>query len=171
MAVKEMAVNKKTGAAHAAREEPLGHRFHQALHRLWSVLHPMDREAVCCHDITLTQWHLLCALCEERSAPLTMGFLASRLGLTPSGLTRCSDPLVERGLVKRGQKPGDRRVCCLQPTAMGVSLWEKIQCECAEREGRLIEHLPDGESESFVAALERLAQAANQTPAKSGGER
>lgn len=141
--------------------EELGHRFHQALHRLWSILHPIDKDAVCYHDITLTQWNLIHALCEEPPEPLTMGFLASKLGLTPSGLTRCSEPLVERGLVKREQKPGDRRVCCLKPTVDGVALWEKIQCECAEREGRLIEHLPAGEGENFIKALERLAGAAS----------
>ena len=162
MIVKEKAAKSAPAAsrAHASQEGELGQRFHQALHRLWSVMHPIDREAVCCHDITLTQWNLIRALCEETESPLTMGYLATRLGLTPSGLTRCSDPLVQRGLVERGQKPGDRRACCLKPTAEGVALWEKIQCECAEREGGLIEHLPKRESERFVAALERLASAA-----------
>jgi len=155
-----MAVKEKNGTAPIEQEDPLGHRFHQALHKLWSVMHPMGRETVCFHDITLTQWHLLSALCEKRLAPLTMSFLALRLGLTPSGLTRCSNPLVERGLVKRGQNPNDRRVCCLQPTAKGVLLCEKIQCECTKREGQLIGHLPSEESEGFVASLEHLARAA-----------
>jgi DNA-binding MarR family transcriptional regulator len=160
-----MATKEKTAPAGSAPAEAieaaLGQRFHRALHSLWSVMHPIDREAVCCHDITLTQWGLLRALCEESAEVLTMGYLAGKLGLTPSGLTRCSDPLVERGLIKRGQKPGDRRACCLEPTARGFALWEEIQCECAEREGSLIEHLPEEESEQFVAALERLARAAS----------
>jgi len=38
---------------------------------------------------------------------------------------------------------------------------EEIRCECAEREGKLIEHLSKEESENFVAALEELARAAS----------
>lgn len=152
---------KETPARAGATEETLGQRFHRALHGLWSVIHPIDRETVCCHDITLTQWSLLRALCEESAGALTMGYLAGKMGLTPSGLTRCSDPLVERGIIERGQKPGDRRVCCLVPTARGFALWEEIRCECAEREGKLIGHMPEEESENFVAALEQLARAAS----------
>ncbi len=155
-----MPVTEKEKTAPPEREAELGHRFHRALHRLWSVLHPIDREAVCCHDITYTQWTLLRTICEEKAHPPTMGFLAGRLGLTPSGLTRCSDPMVGRGLIERGQKAGDRRVCCLKPTEKGAALWEKILCECAEREGDLIGRLPSGEGKKFVAALERLAKAA-----------
>ena len=165
MTTKEKPAREGTNRAtptHAGDVEgALGQRFHQALHTLWSVMHPIDRETVCCHDITLTQWSLLRPLCEESSETLTMGYLAGKLGLTPSGLTRCSDPLVEREIIERGQKPGDRRVCCLEPTMKGFALWDEIRCECAEREGKLIEHLPQEESENFVVALEQLARAAS----------
>ena len=150
-----MAVKEKNRTAPIEQEDPLDHHFHQAHHKLWSVMYPISRGTVYFHDITITQWHLLSVLCEKRSAPQTMGFLALRLGST-----HCSNPLVERGLVKRGQNPNDRRVCCLQPTAKGVLLCEKIQCECTKREGQLIGHLPSEESEGFVASLEHLARAA-----------
>jgi DNA-binding MarR family transcriptional regulator len=120
-------------------------------------MHPIDRETVGCHDITLTQWSLLRALCEESAKALTMGYLAGKLGLTPSGVTRWSNAGLSRG----EQKPGDQHVCCLEPTTQGFSLWEEIRCECAEREGKLIEHLSKEESENFVAALEELARAAS----------
>ncbi len=139
-------------------DEELGLRFHRALDRLWTLLHPADREAVCCHGITYTQWSLLRTLCEESPDALPMGDLASGLGLTPSGVTRCADPLVARGLVERGSKPGDRRVCCLRPTGEGAALWRKIQQECAEREGDLIRHIVDDNGLSFVRTLEQMAE-------------
>ena len=82
-------------------DEEMGLRFHMALDRLWKLLHPADREAVCCHGITYTQWGLLRTLCEGSPEAMPMGFLATALGLTPSGVTRCADPLVERGLIER----------------------------------------------------------------------
>jgi DNA-binding MarR family transcriptional regulator len=137
----------------------LGLRFHEALHQLWNRLHPADREAICCHDITHTQWTLLRTLCEGGRKSLPMGLLSSQLGLTPSGVTRCAEPLVERKLVERGTQPGDRRVCCLKPTDAGVALYSTILCECAEREERLISHLPPDERKVLVQALEKIALA------------
>ncbi len=147
-------------------DEDLGLRFHMALDRLWKLLHPADREAVCCHGITYSQWSLLRILCEGDGEALPMGYLASELGLTPSGVTRCADPLVERGLVTRGTKPGDRRVCCLRPASEGVKLWQKIRRECAEREGGLIRQLTDINALTVIHALEQIAENA----AKRGTE-
>lgn len=139
-------------------DEDLGLRFHMALDILWKLFHPADREAVCCHGITYTQWSLLRTLCEANSDALPMGFLASELGLTPSGVTRCADPLVERGLIERRTKPNDRRVCCLRPTSEGEGLWRKIRKELAQREGALIRQLvPDGAGD-VVRVLENIAE-------------
>ncbi len=139
-------------------DEDLGLRFHMALDRLWKLLHPADREAVCCHGITYTQWSLLRTLCEGGPDALPMGFLATALGLTPSGVTRCADPLVARGLIERRTKPGDRRVCCLRPTEGGVELWRQIRSECAEREGALIRHMASDSGLAVVQALEQIAE-------------
>ena len=66
-------------------------------------MHPIDRETVGCHDITLTQWSLLRALCEESAKALTMGYLAVKLGLTPSEVTRWSNAGLSRGEQKSGR--------------------------------------------------------------------
>ncbi len=139
-------------------DEDMGLRFHMARDRLWKLLHPADREAVCCHGITYSQWSLLRTLCEGDGEAMPMGYLASKLSLTPSGVTRCADPLVERGLVTRGTKPGDRRVCCLRPADEGVALWQKIRRACAERESELIRHLTDINALTIVRALEQIAE-------------
>ena len=95
-----------------------------------------------------------------------MGALAAKLGLTPGGVTRCADPLVERGLLNRIQQPGDRRVCCLEPTPEGYGLWLAIVSDCAAREDRLLERLPEGERAAAVRALELLAGAAEAEQAE-----
>ena len=142
-------------------QDALGMRLKRALDRLADRRRPADRDAVCCRGLTYSQWALLRTLCEEGGgAGLPMGTLAARLGLTPSGATRCADPLVERGLIERRLRPGDRRVCCLIPTPEGLSLGHEITAECAAGDRALLERLPAGEREAAVRAVERLAQEA-----------
>ena len=139
----------------------LGIRLKRALDRLADRRRPADRDAVCCRGLTYNQWALLRFLCEEGGgAGLPMGALATRLGLTPSGATRCADPLVERGLIIRRLRPGDRRVCCLAPAPAGLSLSREITAECAERERALLGRLPAGDREPIVWAVEQLAREA-----------
>jgi len=136
-------------------------RLKRALDRLADRRRPADRDAVCCRGLSFNQWALLRTLCEEGGgAGLPMGALAARLGLTPSGATRCADPLVERGLIERRMRPGDRRVCCLIPTPEGMALGHAITADCAAGDRALLERLPSGEREAAVRAVERLAQEA-----------
>lgn len=149
---------ERTQAAAAPEGQSL--RLKRALDRLTDRRRPADRDAICCHGLTHNQWTLLRLICEEgEGGGLPMGALAARLALTPSGATRCADPLVERGLLARCLRPGDRRVCCLKGTPEGIALWRAITAEGAERERALLAHLPDGEREAIVSALERLAGA------------
>lgn len=153
----------RSGEAGAAGEtqDALGMRLKRALDRLADRRRPADRDAVCCRGLTFNQWALLRTLCEEGGgAGLPMGALAARLGLTPSGATRCADPLVERGLITRRMRPGDRRVCCLIPTPEGMALGHEITTECAAGDRSLLERLPAGDREAAVRAVERLAQEA-----------
>ena len=104
----------------ALETHDLGARLHVALDNLFHQKKPADREAVCCHDITHNQWTLLHMLADAEAEPLPMGVIARRMRLTPSGVTRCADPLVERGLIERCMKEGDRRVCCLVLSETGA---------------------------------------------------
>lgn len=145
-------------------EDELGVRFHRALDRLWTLLRPADLDAVCCEGLTPRQWALLRALCGAAEGALPMGALAETLGLTPSGVTRCADPLVSRGLVERRTQPGDRRVCCLAPTEAGAALSRRIEAERAARESDLFRQLPIDNACLAVQALEQLAEAAAKRP-------
>lgn len=143
-------------------QDALSMRLKRALDRLADRRRPAGRDAVCCRGLTFNQWALLRTLCEEgEGAGLPMGALAARLGLTPSGATRCADPLVERGLITRRMRPGDRRVCCLIPTPEGMALGHEITAECAAGDRSLLERLPAGDREPIVWAVERLAREAD----------
>lgn len=141
----------------------LGARLHLALDSLFHQKKPADREAVCCHDITHNQWMLLHMLADAEAAPLPMGEIAGRMRLTPSGVTRCADPLVDRGLIERGVKEGDRRVCCLGLSEAGAALHGAILKGCALEDEALLGAFSPEEGEDIVRAVEKLARAARET--------
>lgn len=140
----------------------LGARLHLALDSLFHQKKPADREAACCHDVTHNQWTLLHVLADAEAAPLPMGEIARRMRLTPSGVTRCVDPLVERGLIERGTKEGDRRVCCLRLSGAGAALHEAVLKDCALEDAALLGAFSPGEREEIVRAVEKLARAAGE---------
>ena len=141
----------------------LGARLHVALDNLFHQKKPTDREAVCRHDITNNQWTLLHMLSHAETGPLPMGVIARRMRLTPSGVTRCADPLVERGLIERCMKEGDRRVCCLGLSEAGAALHGTISEGCALEDGALLDAFSPEEQEEIVRAIEKLARAAKES--------
>ncbi|MEE9275536.1 MAG: MarR family transcriptional regulator [bacterium] len=159
MAGSAAAHTTKTREVGCRKAAPLGARLYRALERLRALRRP-EGDEICCRGVTFSQWSLLRILCESGEGAAPMGALAANLGLTPGGVTRCADPLVERGLLNRLQRPGDRRVCCLEPTPEGVKLWRAIVRDCAAREGRLLQRLPEGERAAAVRGIELLAGAA-----------
>ncbi len=139
-----------------------GARLHLALDYLFHQKKPADREAVCHHGITGNQWTLLHTLACAGQAPLPMGILARCMRLTPSGVTRCAEPLVERGLVERCMQADDRRVCCLGLSEAGAALHADISESCAAEDGALLNTFPPAEREEIVRAVEKLARAAEE---------
>lgn len=142
--------------------EALGAQLEKAVERLWAAWHPVDRDVIDSHGLTPRQWTLLRRLCESTKREIPMGSLATHLGLTPSGVTRCADPLVVRGLVERVLYPGDRRVCCLKPTETGLDLWRTIVREATALACHCLQHLTPQDSEGVVRAVELLAAAAEE---------
>ena len=73
------------------------------------VLGVLDGELQAEHGMSLGEYEVLVHLSEEPEQSLRMTDLASRLHLSPSGITRRIDGLERAGLVERRQCPSDRR--------------------------------------------------------------
>jgi DNA-binding MarR family transcriptional regulator len=73
------------------------------------VLGALDSELQAEHGLTLGEYEVLVHLSEEPEHRLRMADLASRLHLSPSGITRRIDGLQRAGLVERQPCPSDRR--------------------------------------------------------------
>ncbi len=108
--------------------------------------------------LTPTQIRVLYVLRQDGGAPA--GFLAERLGVTPSTLTRIVDRLARLGLVRRQEDDEDRRLVRHYLTAKGGETLSEL-----ERTGRafltqILHQLPREKLERLLCALEDLSQAA-----------
>ena len=73
------------------------------------------------HGLTMGDYQVLVYLSEARKQAMRMCDLAEQLQLSPSGLTRRLDGLVQSGLVERVPSDLDRRVMLAQLTAEGLA--------------------------------------------------
>src|SRR5947207_3372572 len=69
----------------------------------------LDAELLATHGLSLADYEVLAFLSEAPDRRLRMSDLAGRLRLSPSGLTRRLDGLVQAGHVEREACPSDRR--------------------------------------------------------------
>ena len=73
------------------------------------VLGVLDNELQAEHGLSLGEYEVLVHLSEAPEHSLRMADLATRLHLSPSGITRRIDGLERAGLVERRRCPSDRR--------------------------------------------------------------
>lgn len=74
-------------------------RMYEAVGKLVRSYQSRDKERICCHDISLSQWTALEALIER--SPLGLNALADQLRLDKSTASRLVDGMVRKGLVGR----------------------------------------------------------------------
>ena len=144
----------------------------QTLH-LWgrtlALADPGRLEAWVRLGLSTTQLAVLFLLRREAGAPA--GFLAERLRVNPSTLTRIMDRLVRLDLVQRQVDSQDRRVVRHYLTAKGDETLEEM-----ERTGRaflteILNQLPRHKLERLLEALQDLSQAAEAMESNAIGAR
>lgn len=85
----------------------------------------LDAELQVAHGLSLAEYEVLAHLSEAPDRRLRMSELADRLHLSPSGLTRRLDGLVNDGLVARDRCPADRRGSFAVLTPAGMARLEE----------------------------------------------
>jgi DNA-binding MarR family transcriptional regulator len=108
--------------------------------------------------LTTTQLRVLVLLRREAGAPA--GFLAERLRITPSTLTRIVDRLVRLGLVRREEDSVDRRLVRHYLTARGDQTLAEMKRAGRAFVVKILSQLPRHKLERLLHALEDLSQAA-----------
>jgi DNA-binding MarR family transcriptional regulator len=141
--------------------------LYDALSDLIRVYQFRDRDRICCHDISVTQCYALDAL--ARHGQLTLNELASHLYLDKSTVSRVVNAIERKGLVRRRRHAEDGRAVCLELTASGRQLCDRIREEIQEREKRLIADLDPDVRSTMIELIARLARAAKERVSTSGG--
>ena len=132
-------------------------RMHQVTKELSRRYQFRDRNAICCHGLSVTQCYALDALAESGALPVTA--LASRLFLAISTVTRLLDQLERKALVLRRRGGGDRRVVRASITPKGRVLLARIQADLVATQRALLAPLGRGEREAVLKTLEGLVAA------------
>jgi DNA-binding MarR family transcriptional regulator len=113
------------------------------------------------HGVTATDYSLMAVIKRGREGrPIGPSDLAKLFKLMPSVITYRVNQLVERGLVHRADKPGDRRAILLHVTDKGAAMVDSILTALAGRLGdglSALDDFPDGR-ERFQTLLGALVR-------------
>jgi DNA-binding MarR family transcriptional regulator len=105
------------------------------------------------HDLTLGDYQVLVYLSEAAERSMRMCDLADHLQLSPSGLTRRLDGLVQAGFVTREPSADDRRVMLALLTPAGFAALEAAAPgHVASVRRHLFDHL-DGDQVDAMASI------------------
>jgi DNA-binding MarR family transcriptional regulator len=141
-----------------SRLDALEFRAWRAFLYTYSTLVPaLDRELVGALGLNLNQFEILNRLRRAGERGLRMSDLASRVVLSPSGVTRAVDQLERKGLVERGVFEGDKRGYLATLTAEGRALLRRATSVHVQglRE-HFLTHMSRTELEGLVTALEAV---------------
>jgi len=141
-------------------------RFEQCCWDVRAALGRLGPDEVCCDELTPRQCRVLRALDVDPECNLSA--LAEREGLTPSGMSRRVDPLVDSGHLVRERAAGeDGRAIRLALTPRGAAALRSVQNTIYEGIQGLWDELPAAKRVSVLASLELLVEAARRAEAKS----
>lgn len=128
------------------------------LHAHHDVVDRLDEELRVQHGVTFSEYDVLLRLGRAPERALTMGELAERTMLSPSGTTRLVDRLVATDLIRRRPVPDDGRVTLATLTPAGVKL---LRAAARTHLRGIREHftgrLTGRQLEQVVSALETIA--------------
>jgi MarR family transcriptional regulator, 2-MHQ and catechol-resistance regulon repressor len=141
--------------------------FHRVLTELLRLYQFRDRDRVCCHDISVTQYYALESLI--LAGPSMMNELAAALFLDKSTASRVVDGLEKKGYVERRSHPSSRRAVLLQATVAGERLYAVIERELVAEMARLLAGFEPEVRHAMTGVLEALLGAATARMGEGGG--
>jgi len=111
-------------------------------------------------QVTLTQFRALVLL--SGLGPTRIGALAQRLGVHQSTFTRTTDRMVEAGLVRRLDNPGNRREVLVEATEAGLDHVREVTRRRRTGIEEILDRLDAAEVDAVGRALETFARAAGE---------
>lgn len=122
-----------------------------------AVVRRLDQELIRAHGLSLNQYEILVWMRRAGEGGLRMSDLASRVVLSPSGVTRAVDQLERKGLVERCVFEGDKRGFLATITPEGRAFLRKATSVHLDgvRE-HFLEHMSRIELEQLTDSLEAI---------------
>ena len=122
-----------------------------------TVVPTLDQELAAAQGLSLNQFEVLAWLARAGRRGLRMSELASRVVLSPSGVTRAVDQLERRGLVERCVFEGDKRGYLATLTAEGRAVLRKAtNVHVLGLREHFLKHLSRMELQQLATALEAI---------------
>jgi DNA-binding MarR family transcriptional regulator len=128
-----------------------------------TVVPALDRELVASAGVSLNQFEILTWLARTGRRGLRMSDVASRVVLSPSGVTRAVDQLERDGLVERRVVEGDKRGSMATLTADGrATLRKAVNVHVRGLREHFLQHLTRAELQQLATALEAILEGEGQ---------
>lgn len=135
--------------------EPIEAKARRAFTRLSRSINRLMRDQLSCGPVTIQQCYTMEALLD---GPLTMGRLATRVGMHQSTLTRVVSKLEKLGFVERERDAANQRKVEVRLTGEGSDLYRRLDAECNRVVAGVLELFPKKEREDLVASVSRVAE-------------
>ena len=121
------------------------------------VVPTLDRELVRTQGLSFSQFEVLVWVRRAGGDGLRMSDLASRVVLSPSGVTRAVDQLERRGLVERCVFESDKRGQLAKVTAQGKTFLRKAtKAHLQGLRAHFLDHLSRTDLEHLAGAMEAI---------------
>ncbi len=128
------------------------------LWRTYDRLKALEDEVFAPHQLSAQQYNLLRLLFEAQPEAVPTLELQQRLVSRAPDITRMIDKLVDRGLVARRRRDGDRRVVEISLTAAGVQLLEELADPVRDMHQRQLGHLGEARLQRLIGLLKQARQ-------------
>ncbi|MCK4764703.1 MAG: MarR family transcriptional regulator [Candidatus Aminicenantes bacterium] len=139
-------------------------RYSYLMGLLIRKLNLLNKDQKVCYGLTIPQCYAIETLGQR--GKLTMNDLSRELGTAISTVTRVVDVLVRDGVLQRSDSPGDRRRVCVELTAKGKELEQKLQ-QCSDDYSReILGFIPAEKRRDILESLELLIRAVDAVKQK-----
>lgn len=136
-------------------------KMYDAVCRLVRTYQSRDKERICCHGITLSQWSALEIIVER--GPMGLNALAEQLKLDKSTASRVVEGIVRKALVGRVEDAEDRRAVRLEARKSGKQLYAEVRNSLIAEEAELIAAFSPEVRQSAIGLIEQLGDKAQQS--------
>lgn len=94
--------------------------------RTYGVLYDTITDLLAPYELSFAQYNLLVILFNSAGYHLQMSEIGERMSVTRTNITKLVDCLERAGMVRRADRPGDRRVVLAELTDAGLALMREV---------------------------------------------